>query len=825
MKRSRAPSARIFSKCAATESILRLGLTIGGAMPKTLLPALALFVFCSSSAAADALPRPAGLEPNVRFWSRIYSEVGGDGGLIHDNENLDVVYEAIRFPEGLSRRNRERRHEAAKSRIRTALKALGRGKRTNLTQEEARILALWPKGTSSATFARATRRIRFQLGQAEKFRAGLIRQGAWKAYIEQVLAEHGVPKDLVALPHVESSYNPHAYSRVGAAGMWQFTRSTGRRYLRIDTVIDERLDPHRATVAAARLLRDNYESLGAWPLAITAYNHGTGGMRRAVRKLGTRDIAVISKKYKGRTFGFASRNFYPSFLAAREIDANPARYFGPLRRDHPVVVETLEMPHYYDASSLARALGIGVDRLREFNPALRPSVWNGSKYVPRGFELRIPQGSAAGGLQVALQRIPASERRSKQHRDRLYKVRSGDSLSLIASRYNVSVGQLVAHNNLRSQHKIRAGQVLVLPDDASSAMSYAKRWTMPADGTYTVRRGDSLGRIAKGFGIPEADLLAFNELPNRNVISVGQKIRVARPAVTATATPPTTERTSLENGSTGALAARTLEPSTETPGTVEAAAIPAKAVLTEPTPTAEAREIVAAPIVDDAQPLAEPSASDSVDPIPSTGDLVAALDFELPEEEPALFLERFPVETDSGKLAEIEEIEEKAELAELDSSLSVAPSPLPAGQLPDPSHYAVDGDGSIVVQADETLGHYADWLEVRTSRLRSLNRMRRNSAVVIGRRTKLDFTHVSRESFERRRLEYHRTLQEEFFGSFTVTGTETHILRRGDTMWYLARQKYKLPVWLLRQYNPDLDFAALSPGAHMVIPNIEPTSG
>ena len=144
--------------------------------------------------------------------------------------------------------------------------------------------------------------------------------------------------------------------------------------------------------------------------------------------------------------------------------------------------------------------------------------------------------------------------------------------------------------------------------------------------------------------------------------------------------------------------------------------------------------------------------------------------------------------------------------------------------MPDPSNYKVADDNSIVVQADETLGHYADWLEIRTSRLRSLNRMHRGSTVVIGRRTKLDLSRVSRETFERRRLEYHRTLQEEFFGAFTVTGTETHTLRAGDTMWYLARQKYKLPVWLLRQYNPNMDFAALSPGSEMIIPSIEPRS-
>ena len=135
------------------------------------------------------------------------------------------------------------------------------------------------------------------------------------------------------LPHVESSFNPRAYSKVGAAGLWQFMRSTGRRYMRIDGAVDDRLDPFRSTEAAAQLLAYNYRVLGTWPLALTAYNHGTAGMRRAKETLGTDDIVRIVRNYTSRTFGFASRNFYVSFLAALEIDRNPEKYFGSLQKD------------------------------------------------------------------------------------------------------------------------------------------------------------------------------------------------------------------------------------------------------------------------------------------------------------------------------------------------------------------------------------------------------------------------------------------------------------------------------------------------------------
>jgi membrane-bound lytic murein transglycosylase D len=141
---------------------------------------------------------------------------------------------------------------------------------------------------------------------------------------------------------------------------------------------------------------------------------------------------------------------------------------------------------------------------------------------------------------------------------------------------------------------------------------------------------------------------------------------------------------------------------------------------------------------------------------------------------------------------------------------------------PDPSDYAVSDDNRITVQANETLGHYADWLEIPTNRLRRVNGIRYGTPVGIGRVTKLDFSVVTRETFEQRRLEYHHTLQEEFFAAYEVVGTDTHKLRKGDTLWDLAEKRFRVPVWLLRQYNPTLDFSALQAGAHLTVPRIAP---
>ncbi len=736
-------------------------------MPRILSIFLAVTLLATDAGAhPDDFPRPAGIEHQIRFWTRVYSEVDRTGGFIHDTSQLDVIYEVIRLPEGLSTRSRERHVKRAKDRHAAVLRKLAKGKRSQLSIEEARVLALWPEGVSNATLKSAARRIRFQLGQADRFREGLERAGQWAPHIRKSLLAHGVPIELGSLPHVESSYNPAAYSRVGAAGLWQFTRSTGRLFLRVDNVIDERMDPFASSDGAARLLRSNYDNLGSWPLAITAYNHGVGGIKRAVRKLGTDDISVIIAKYKSRTFGFASRNFYTEFLAALDVDRNAERYFGPLTPHQPVRYEIATLEYFVPAKVVEQALGVDHAILREHNRSLRPAVWNGAKYMPRGFELKVPADALEQPIDVALASIPNPQRFAKQHRDRLYTVRRGDSLSKIARKYGVKERELVALNNLRSRHRIRAGQVLVLPDEpgARAPVSVA-RVEPPADGVYHVRRGDTISRIAARFGLTEASLVAMNGLRNRHQIAVGQRLLVSTSASSQQAIPIIHEKV---------------------------------AAATPPAPKPDEQAVLKPLIPEEVKPIV--LAAEEVEPI------VLAADSDAED----------PIEIASAEYANT--------LAE-----DLA-SPAPAGTAvvipaPDPSDYAVSDQGRITVQADETLGHYADWLEIPTSRLRRINRFRFGTPVGIGRPTKLDFSVVSRETFEQRRLEYHYTLQAEFFDVYEVVGTDTHKLEKGDTLWDLAERRYRVPVWLLRQYNPTLDFSALQAGAPLIVPRIAPRKG
>jgi membrane-bound lytic murein transglycosylase D len=763
------------------------------------LAGAAAAVLFATAAAADAelLPTPRDLEPNVRFWTRVYTEVDGHGGLIHDSEHLDVVYEVIQLPAGASHRSREQRVEQAKRRYRDLLRKLAAGPREGLDGEAARVLALWPPGTSSAELRAASSRLRFQLGQADKFRAGLIRSGRWSDHIEQVMAEHGVPTALVALPHVESSYNPRAYSRVGAAGIWQFTRSTGVRYMRIDTTVDERMDPWKATVAAARLLRDNHRRIGSWPLAITGYNHGVAGMARAVRVLGTDDMGEISRRYKSRSFGFASRNFYAEFLAAWSIHQDPERHFGPIQPEAPLAYDLLETDAYYSAATLSAAIGMDTATLREHNLALLPSVWNGAKLVPQGYAIRIPRHALEVPVETVLASIPKAQRVTQQKRDRYHTVRRGEALSAIARRYGVGTRELVALNNLRSANHIRAGQVLRLPSDGSEAIVVAMA-EPPADGVYHVRRGDNLTIIAARFGISQDDLLTWNRLRNRNQLTIGQRLRVAAPvtvvasATTATATDASIVTPSAEPAAKPAVR----EVAAAEPAAPEPAPAPAIASFA---PTVEPEADTAEEA--DAEALAELEEADEAVAIAAVAESTSTAAPVLPE---------LPAMAPAPESAGVENLPVDAEV------VAVRPSTEPA--LPDPSNYAVTADGRITVQAEETLGHYAEWLEVSATRLRRLNGMRPTSQLVIGRQKKLDFSAVTPEAFVQRRLDYHRSLQEEFFAAWTVTGATTHVIRRGDSLWYLANEKYQVPLWLLRQYNPDIDFGAMPAGTSLVVP-------
>ena len=430
---------------------------------------LCLLLCCATGARAETglLPRPTALEPAVRFWSRVFTEVDTRSGFLHDDRHLNVVYETVGWPDDLDRRQRQALIEPRQQAIRHTLLALADGTADHSDPLVRRVQALW-QGASASELRAAADRVRFQLGQSDRFAAALYRSGAWEAHIRQTLAEHGVPQQISALPYVESGFDPMAGSHAGAAGLWQFMASTGRLFLRIDRYVDERYDPHAATVAAAKLLRGNYDALGTWPLALTAYNHGRAGMRRAVETMGTTDIATLIEQYNGRYFGFASRNFYPTFLAAVELSSAPEEPFGTVVKAPAAQMKEVTLPAYLPLRVVERELGVDRSTLRRLNPALRRAVWDETRLLPKGYDLRLPadtrqaQGRIADIARRAGQAAPVTEIR--------HLVRRGETLSGVAARHGISTRRLAARNGLSPTAHLRIGQVLKVPVKARAAL-------------------------------------------------------------------------------------------------------------------------------------------------------------------------------------------------------------------------------------------------------------------------------------------------------------------------------------------------------------------
>lgn len=664
----------------------------------TLLSLPLSFFMLNQAVQAEDFPKPTSLQKDVGFWLKVYTEVTTRQGYIHDAQNLAVIYDRIDL--GDDRRKNRKKIKQIKKEYAKALHKIANGKRINLSRNEARVLQLWGAEVSNERLLQAAEDIRFQLGQSNRFKQGVIRSGEWRDYIDSVFSDMGLPKELAILPHVESSFNPNAYSRVGAAGLWQFIRATGRRYMTIDYIVDERMDPFAATRAAARLLQYNHEIIHSWPLALTAYNHGLASMRRAVNTIGTRDIEVIVRNYKGRYFGFASRNFYVAFLAALEVDQNPEKYFGPLNKNQPYDYSIFKLKHYISAKDLSKASGISIEKLRQHNRSLLEPVWNGSKHIPKGFLLRIPKAGQDRSLQSVVLAMPADQRHRQQTPDVEHRVVRGDTLSEIAKRYGYKVSELRAVNGIGSRNIIRIGQKLRLPVDSAERLASV--------------------RLAK---IDQATSL------------------IAKPSVAGTV--------------------KSAE--------VKADDLPVKNVVVK---NEEVIEIVES--------------------------LTQA-----PTEHIAEGIDNTPVATDSA------EVEESAEVIE-------------ANLLSDPSDYTVAADLTIQVQASETLGHYADWLDIRASRLRKINKMRYGKPVIVGHRISLDFSQVNVEQFERKRLAFQQQLQGEFFDLYRIASTYTHTVKRGESLWVLTLRKFKVPLWLLIQHNPDLDLNKIHPGIQLVVPGLVP---
>jgi membrane-bound lytic murein transglycosylase D len=303
----------------------------------------------------------------------------------------------------------------------------------------------------------------FHTAIRNRFEQWLDRLAHYKPLVDGIFSEFDLPSDLVFLSLVESGFNPHAYSRARATGPWQFMKGTARLYgLRVDQYVDERRDPIKSTVAAARYLRDLYDLFGTWPLAMAAYNAGEGKVLRALQKARAESFWEIAQT---RHIRRETKEYVSRFVAATIIAKNPDRYgFSSEARD-PYQFEEVVVHRPVHLRDVAKATGISFLELRRLNPELRRDV---TPPTDPEYHLKVPVGAKAGVEQM-LDSIPAwnqsasSQRRGAQagQMPEWYRVRVGDSLARIAKRFHLSVPELKARNNLMS-HQIKPGDLLAI---------------------------------------------------------------------------------------------------------------------------------------------------------------------------------------------------------------------------------------------------------------------------------------------------------------------------------------------------------------------------
>jgi len=419
---------------------------------------LILLILSCGSAAGEHFPAYQSIRSNVLFWEDVYDRYTTRQGILHDQDNLAIVYtvvDLVDWEASGSALINKRLIKLARQHYKTILADLASGKKP-VTEDEKRVAAMFPQNSHQALW-KARDNIRLQIGQKDRFREGIIRSGAYMPAIKQILSAYQLPLELAYLPHVESSFNPDAHSKAGAAGLWQFTKSTGKQYLWIDEVVDQRSDAHFATRAAAVFLKENFEILGSWPLAITAYNHGRNGMLRAAQQYG--DYERIFLHHETKLFRFASRNFYSEFLAAMNV-ARRLEKDQNIIMDRPEATIMVRMEGFAGAEDIRSHFRLSREDLARLNPSLLKPVLIGKKFIPKNFYLRLP---ATDRTRELASTIPSSLYYSSQVRDREYIVQRGDTAGAVARRYGITVDELVAANNLNRNAMIRVGQKLKIP--------------------------------------------------------------------------------------------------------------------------------------------------------------------------------------------------------------------------------------------------------------------------------------------------------------------------------------------------------------------------
>jgi membrane-bound lytic murein transglycosylase D len=372
----------------------------------------------------------------------------------------------------------------------------------------------------------------FQTAHRKPFALWLQRSGRYIPMMKEVLKQHGLPEDLVYLALIESGFNPKAYSRRRASGPWQFITRTGKRYgLEVDWWIDERRDPEKSTIAAARHLKDLYDQFSCWYLAAAGYNAGAGKIARAIERYRTEDFWELTKhKYLKRE----TRHYVPKMIAAALIAKEPEKYgFIDLEYDEPIRYEKVTVTDATDLKVIANCCEVEYETIKALNPELK--MWCTPPHRP-DYEVKIPAGTREKFLQNFSKLDPSERITYRQHQ-----VRQGDTLSTIARRYGIKKEPIMEVNDLKSPRQLRTGSSIIIPIPADRALARDERGGMEPRITkkravrapkpvvvaetrgpfkeirYVVKEGDTLWDIALMYNLRIEDIRRWNNLRGNTI--------------------------------------------------------------------------------------------------------------------------------------------------------------------------------------------------------------------------------------------------------------------------------------------------------------------
>jgi membrane-bound lytic murein transglycosylase D len=348
----------------------------------------------------------------------------------------------------------------------------------------------------------------FQTTRREIFTKWLSRSRAYIPMMKKIFKEKGLPEDLVYMALIESGFSPHAYSRARACGPWQFIKSTGRRYgLKVNDWVDERRDPEKSTIAAAEYLDDLYDMFGHWYLAAAAYNAGERKVLKAMQRSNNDDFWKLAEtRYLKRE----TKDYVPKMIAGALIAKYPELYgFTDVEYLEPVEYAKISLNGAYDLKVISRECGIEYETLRALNPELR------TNFTPPHdvYELKVPLAQYES-CSLAISSISPEER----YKFSIHTVKKGETLSLIAKKYNSSVNLIKEVNRIRNSKQLKVGMRLIIPEIYRSAKRQNNKQLTGEENSsivkvrYIVKSGDTLYGLAKKYGVSVGDIKLWNNL-------------------------------------------------------------------------------------------------------------------------------------------------------------------------------------------------------------------------------------------------------------------------------------------------------------------------